>query len=56
MPYIKLTDQSQLPIYSDSQNKVSLNIEFLERQHERLSLKTNSKKMDWKMNIAVGSG
>ena len=39
MPHIQLLDQAQLSLYSDIKSKKSLQMAFLNRQTERISLK-----------------
>ena len=55
MPHINLSDHSQLSLLSDINNKVSLDIAFLSKQCERISLPQNSREMDWKLNVTAGS-
>ena len=55
MPHILLSDEAELSLYSDVQNKKSLRMAFLNRQSERLILKGGSKELDWQLNVAAGS-
>ena len=55
MPHIQLSDQVQLSLYSDIKSKKSLQMAFLNRQSERISLKGGSRELDWQLNVAAGS-
>ena len=55
MPHIQLSDQVQLSSYSDIKSKKSLQMAFLNRQSERISLKGGSRELDWQLNVAAGS-
>ena len=55
MPHVVLSDESQLSLFKDISNKVSLYIPYLNRQCERLSILQNSRDLDWKLNISAGS-
>ena len=53
MPLIKLSDQSQLSLYSGIQNEILLNILFINRQCELLSRQKNNKDIDLELIIAA---
>ena len=55
MPHIQLSDQVQLSLYSDIKSDNSLQMAFLNRQSEGISLKGGSKGIDWQLNVAAGS-
>ena len=50
MSHIQLSDQAQLSIYSDIKSKKSIQMAFLNRQSERISLKGGGKELDWQIN------
>lgn len=55
MPHVTLSDETKLILMKDINNRVSLNIGFLNRQCERYNLTKGNRELDWRLNIAANS-
>lgn len=55
IPHVTPTDQYMIKLSSDIQNKIVLNINFLNRQCESIEVNRGQKQFDWRLNVTAGS-
>lgn len=55
IPHVTLTDEYSLKLYKDIQNKVTLNINFLNRQCESIEVNQGQQQFDWRLNVTAGT-
>lgn len=55
MPNIKISDEYKLKLYRDIENKVDLNVNYLNRQFESTDIPSGLTEFDWRLSMAVGA-
>ena len=55
IPHVTLTDKYMIKLSNDIQNKIVLNVNFLNRQCESVEVNQGQKQFDWRLNVTAGS-
>lgn len=55
MPHVTLTDEYLIKLSDNIQNKIILNVGFLNRQCEFITMNKDQKQFDWRLNVTAGA-
>src|ERR1700755_2083586 len=55
IPHVMVTDKYMIKLSNDIQNKIVLNVNFLNRQCESVEVNQGQKQFDWRLNVTAGS-
>jgi hypothetical protein len=55
MPHVSLTDEYLIRLSDNIQNKIILNVGFLNRQCEFIAMNKDQKQFDWRLNVTAGA-
>lgn len=55
IPHVMPTDEYMIKLSNDIQNKITVNINFLNRQCESIAVSEGRKQFDWRLNVTSGA-